>query len=274
MWYSIYIIIVIKVNQLMKLLCIGDVCSPAGVEKALEFIPKLKRQYGIDCTVVNGENSCEFNGITENEVSLLVSAGADVITGGNHTLRHKNIHPVLDENPFVLRPDNIKSDYGSGYAIVDKGNYKIAVINLLGQVYIDNPKAENPFLAADELIKRANEDGATVTVVDFHAEATSEKRALGFYLDGKVSALFGTHTHIQTSDIQILPNKTGYITDLGMTGPADSILGVEKDIIISRMRDGKTDKFRFAGGRCIISGCVFEIDIRTGRTLNAESFCI
>lgn len=258
----------------MKLLCIGDVCSPAGVDKALEFIPKLKKQYGIDCTVVNGENSSDFNGITENEVSLLVSAGADVITGGNHTLRHRSVHPVLDENPFVLRPDNIQSDYGSGYCIVDKGSYKIAVINLLGQVYIDNPKAENPFLAADKLIERAREDGATVTVVDFHAEATSEKRALGFYLDGKASAVFGTHTHIQTSDIQILPRKTGYITDLGMTGPADSVLGIEKDIIIARMRDGKTDKFRFAGGKCIISGCIFEIDQKTGHTLYAKSFCI
>ncbi|MBO4467668.1 MAG: TIGR00282 family metallophosphoesterase [Clostridia bacterium] len=258
----------------MKLLCIGDVCSPAGVETALHYIPELKKQYDIDCTVVNGENASVSNGLTASDASLLFSAGADVITGGNHTLRQKSLHTVLDENPFVLRPDNIKTEYGGGYALIDKGRYSVAVINLLGQVYIENPKAENPFLAADELINRAKNDGASVIVVDFHAEATSEKRALGFYLDGKVSAFFGTHTHVQTSDIQILPGKTGYVTDIGMTGPVDSVLGVKKDIIISRMRDKKTDKFEFADGKCMISGCVFEIDEKAGHTISVESFCI
>lgn len=258
----------------MRLLCIGDVCSPLGVEKALAYIPKLKKQYAVDCIVVNGENAAEKNGIEPADAALLFSAGADVITGGNHTLRQKSVHTLLDENPFLLRPDNIKSDYGSGYAVIDKGSYSVAVINLLGQVYIENPKAENPFLAADRLIERAKSDNAKVIIVDFHAEATSEKRALGFYLDGKASAVVGTHTHVQTSDIQILPFKTGYITDLGMTGPQDSVLGIKKDIIISRMRDGKTDKFVFADGKCIISGCVFEIDEKTGQTLKAESFCL
>lgn len=258
----------------MTALCIGDVCSPSGVDKALASIPKLKRKYAADCVIVNGENASALNGITENEASLLFSAGADVITGGNHTLRHKSFRTLLDENPFVLRPHNTNADHGSGYVIIDKGRYRVAVINLLGQCFIENPKAENPFTAADRLIAAAKEDNASVIIVDFHAEATSEKRALGFYLDGKVSALFGTHTHVQTSDIQILPGSTGYITDLGMTGPENSVLGIKKEIIIARMRDDIKDKFLFADGNCIISGCVFKIDERTGKTVGAESFCI
>ena len=258
----------------MKILCIGDICSEVGVNKALEFIPKLKKQYSADICIVNGENASEHNGITKSEVSLLFSAGADVITGGNHTLRHKSLHPVLDENPYVIRPHNINSDYGSGYALIDKGRYSVAVINLLGQVYITNPKAENPFLVADRLIQRAKSEGAAAIIVDIHAEATSEKRALGFYLDGKVSAVFGTHTHVQTSDIQILPKGTGYITDLGMTGPKDSVLGIKKEIIIDRMRNGATDKFFFSDGEGIISGCVFDIDEKTALTTDAVSFCL
>ncbi|MCQ2450805.1 MAG: TIGR00282 family metallophosphoesterase [Clostridia bacterium] len=257
----------------MRVLCIGDVCSPAGVQKALKYIPKIKKEKNCDCVIVNGENSSEHNAITENEVSLLFCAGADVITGGNHTLRQQSVHPVLDKNPFVLRPDNIKSDYGSGYCLLDKGRYQVAVINLLGQVYIENPKASNPFLCADTLIKQAKNDGAKIIIVDFHAEATSEKKALGFYLDGVVSAVFGTHTHIQTSDIGILEKGTGYITDLGMTGPENSVLGIKKEIIIDRFRDGKSDKFMFAEGECIISGCIFDIDEKTGLCINAESFC-
>lgn len=258
----------------MRILCIGDVCSDNGVQKSLTYIPKIKRDYGADCVIVNGENSDISNGITPESASLLFSAGADVITGGNHTLRHKILHPLLDENPFLLRPNNIKSDYGSGYALIDKGKYSIAVINLLGQIYIDNPKATNPFVDVDVLIDKAKKDNASAIIVDFHAEATSEKRALGFYLDGKVSAVFGTHTHVQTSDIQILEKGTGYITDIGMTGPKTSVLGVKKEIIISRLKDGTCDKFFFADGESIISGCIFDIDEKTGLCINAESFCI
>ncbi|MCQ2455257.1 MAG: TIGR00282 family metallophosphoesterase [Clostridia bacterium] len=258
----------------MRILCIGDVCSPSGVQKCLTDLPKLKKKYNADAIIVNGENSALGNGIDSDSASLLFSAGADVITGGNHTLRHQNFHRLLDENPYLLRPHNLPSEYGSGYVLVDMGKYSLAVINLIGKVYLENLKAKNPFLFADELVNRAKGDGANAIFVDFHAEATSEKRALAFYLDGKVSAVFGTHTHVQTSDAQILPKKTGYITDLGMTGPKDSVLGIKKEIIISRLKDNTSDKFIFSESDCIISGCFFKTDDKTGMTLSIESFCI
>lgn len=256
----------------MRVLCIGDVCAPCGTAFALEMIPKLKKEFMCSCVIVNGENSALGNGITKESADMLFSAGADIITGGNHTLRHKSFHEYLDENPYVLRPQNLPCDIGSGYALVDFGKYSLAVINLVGTVYLDNLKAENPFESALELLEKAKRDNATAVLVDFHAEATSEKRAMGFFLDGKVSAVFGTHTHVQTSDVQILPNKTGYITDLGMTGPKDSVLGVKKEIIISRLKDKKTDKFEFADKECMISGAVFDIDEKTGLCKEAFAF--
>lgn len=195
----------------------------------------------------------------------------DVITGGNHTFRRKEVYDFLDENPFILRPYNLHTaDYGRGYTLVDMGRVKIAVINLCGTVYLENQAADNPFLCADELLKRAEDDGADITVVDLHAEATSEKRALGLYLDGRASVVFGTHTHVQTADAQILPCGTGYITDLGMTGPKNSVLGVKSDIIISRFKDRTTDKFELADGECIINACVFDVDGYSGKTTAVE----
>lgn len=256
----------------MRVLTIGDVCSPLGVEALIKTLPKLKRRYSADAVIVNGENSALGNGITPKSAIDIFAAGADVITGGNHTLRRQEIYPLLDTNPFILRPHNIEADVGSGYCFLDMGRTSLAVINLSGQVYLDRVSASNPFLAADALIERAKADGAKHIFLDFHAEATSEKRAMGFYLDGLVTAVFGTHTHVQTSDAQVLPKGTGYITDLGMTGPEDSVLGVKKEIIINRLRDGDQSKFEFAAGRCILSGCLFETDEGSHRCLSAESF--
>ena len=254
----------------MRILCIGDVCAPCGTEALLKALPTLKKTLKADAVIVNGENSAEGNGISLWSSSVIFSAGADVITGGNHTLRHREIHEKLDENPFLLRPHNIDTPYGSGYCILDLGRVQIAVINLSGQIYLEKEKATNPFLAADELIEKAKSDGAKLIFVDFHAEATSEKRALGFYLDGKVTAVFGTHTHVQTNDAQVLPNGTGYITDLGMTGVEQSVLGVKKEIIINRLKSNDMSKFEFAEGECILNGCLFDVDINTGLCLSAE----
>lgn len=249
----------------------GDVCAPAGCEAALKFIPELKREYRIDFTVVNGENSAEGNGITPDSANLLFSAGADVITGGNHTLRRSEVFEMLDNNPCLLRPDNIEAEYGGGYVLCDLGKYRAAVINISGQVYLERSKPENAFLAAERLVASAKEDGAKYIFVDFHAEATSEKRAMGFFLDGKVSAVFGTHTHVQTADEQVLPGGTGYITDLGMTGVIDSVLGVKKEIIINRLKSGGgSEKFLQAAGKAMLCGCVFIIDDATGLSLSAE----
>lgn len=255
----------------VRVLCVGDVCAPAGCDAALRMIPELKREYGVELTIVNGENSASGNGITPESAGLLFSAGADVITGGNHTLRRNEVYEMLDGNPCLLRPHNIETEYGSGYVLFDLGRYRAAVINLSGQIYFDRIKPSNPFVAAEELISRAKEEGADFIFVDFHAEATSEKRAMGFFLDGKVSAVFGTHTHVQTADEQILPHGTGYITDLGMTGVIDSVLGVKKEIIVNRMRSGGgSEKFLQAEGKCMLNGCVFDIDGKTGLAVSVK----
>lgn len=255
----------------MKLLAVGDVCSPDGSTFALKMIPQIKREENIDFVIVNGENSAAGNGITPDSAELLFAAGADVITGGNHTLRRKEFYDMLDTNPFVLRPQNLKeAEAGSGYCLFDMGKCQAAVINLSGQIYLERVNADNPFKCVDELLDRAKQDEAKYIFVDFHAEATSEKRAMGFYLDGRVSAVFGTHTHVQTADAQVLPKGTGYITDLGMTGVINSVLGVQNDIIINRLKNNDMSRFLQASGDCMLNGCVFDIDENTGLTKHVK----
>ena len=253
----------------MKILAIGDVFGKSGCDFLLKKLPSLKKEYSIDLVIANGENSAEGNGILPGSAEMLFAAGVDVITGGNHSLRRREVYSMLDENPFLLRPANFpKSVPGSGMAYVDMGYTTVAVINVLGVVYLESLAC--PFETADKLISEAKNNGAKIIIVDFHAEATSEKRALGFHLDGKVSCVFGTHTHVQTSDEQILPNNTGYITDLGMTGVIDSVLGVDKNIIIQKMKDKLPVKFHNAVGECELNGCIFEIDKSTGFTTYIE----
>ena len=259
----------------MKILCVGDVCGSAGCDAVRRHLPEIKRNLGIDLTVINGENSADGNGITPESASSLFCWGADIITGGNHTLRRQEVYDLLDSNPNLLRPHNLpNAEYGSGYCLYDMGRVLVAVINLSGKIYLDSLGAENPFTAADELIDRAKSDGAKIIIADFHAEATSEKRALGLYLDGRVSVFFGTHTHIQTADEQILPLGTGYITDLGMTGPKHSVLGVRSDIIISRLKDKNMQKFELAEGECILNACVFTVDEKTAKVTDIKRIYI
>lgn len=249
----------------MKILAIGDVFGKSGCDFLLKKLPTLKKEHAIDLVIANGENSAEGNGILPSSAETLFAAGVDVITGGNHTLRRKEIFNMLEENEFLLRPANLPSSIpGKGITYVDLGYTIVAVINILGVVYLESLSC--PFETADKLINEAKQNGAKIIVVDFHAEATSEKRALGFYLDGKVSCIFGTHTHVQTSDEQILPNNTGYITDIGMTGVIDSVLGVEKNIIIQKMKDKLPVKFYGATGDCELNGCIFDVDKSTGFT--------
>lgn len=254
----------------MRLLAVGDVCGSIGCDEVKRVLPKLKREKNIDMTVINGENSADGNGILPESAESLFAFGADVITGGNHSLRRKQAYDYLDENEFVLRPHNLPEESGKGICFVDLGYTSAAVINLCGILYLEKLSAENPFKTADRLIDTARENGAKIIIVDFHAEATSEKRALALYLDGRVSAFFGTHTHVQTADEQILKNGTGYITDLGMTGPVDSVLGVKSEIIINRLKDGNPAKFELAEGECRLNGCIFDIDPKTGLTVGIE----
>ncbi|MBQ7740498.1 MAG: TIGR00282 family metallophosphoesterase [Eubacterium sp.] len=255
----------------MKVLTIGDIVSKQGCDYLNEMLPKLKREFSPDIVIANGENSAVGNGVLPSSARDIFSSGVDVITLGNHALKRPEIGDYLEENEFIIRPSNYhKNAPGRGMVILDKGRYTAAVINLQGAVYLDN--INNPFDAADEAVKQAEEAGAKIIIIDFHAEATSEKKALGFYLDGRVSALFGTHTHIQTADDQILPRGTGYITDIGMTGPYYSVLGVTPEKAIEKMRTNLPVRFSNPDGPCTIEGCVFEIDEKTGICVKTERF--
>ncbi len=262
-------------GEFLKILAVGDVCADGGCDILMKKLPQIKREYNIDLTVVNGENSADGNGISPKTAGLLLTAGADVITGGNHTLHRKDMRNYIDGAPLLLRPHNLPAGTeGTGYCLVDMGHTIVAVINLMGQVYMEKYEASNPFASADELVQRAKSDGADIILVDFHAETTSEKRAMGFYLDGRVTALFGTHTHVQTSDAQVLRKGTAYITDLGMTGPIHSVLGVSPDIIIDRFKNDAKGRFCSAEGACSLEGAIFTVDRKTGLAKSAEAIRI
>ena len=257
----------------MNILCIGDVVGKIGCEFLRKNLPAIKKHYGIDFCIVNGENSAEGNGISSASAEHIFTSGADVITGGNHTLRRSEIYEKLEENPFLLRPANYSfAVAGKGMSICDLGRVQVAVINVLGTVYMDS--LNSPFETCDKLIEEAKENGAKVIIVDFHAEATSEKRALGFYLDSKVTAIFGTHTHVQTNDAQILPGGTAYITDVGMTGVKQSVLGVKPEISIARIKDKLPLRYENAGGDAIMSGIIISLDssykVTDIKTINIE----
>ena len=259
----------------MRILTVGDVCGSIGCEYVRKVLPALKKDKNIDAVVINAENSADGNGTTKESAEYLLNLGADALTGGNHSLRRLEFYDFLDQSDCVLRPHNLGDDKsGKGYCLLDFGRTSVAVINLSGKIYLEKNGATCPFAAADELIEKAKQDGARIILVDFHAEATSEKRALGLYLDGKVSAFFGTHTHVQTADEQILQSGTGHITDLGMTGPIDSVLGVKKEIIINRLKANDMSKFQLADGKCSLNGCIFEIDNKTGKTVNIERISV
>ena len=256
----------------IKILCIGDVVSSEGCEFLRKKLPTFKAENNIDVCIVNGENSAVGNGMLPNSCGHIFTSGADFITGGNHSLKRREIFEYLDSSDNVIRPANYGDDvWGKGYGIIDKCSYKVGVINILGSTYMDS--IGNPFDIANECIEKLKEE-TNIIVVDFHAEATAEKKSLGFYLDGKVSAVYGTHTHVQTSDDVILENGTGYITDLGMTGPEISVLGVKKEIIIEKFRKGFTTMFETADTPCFMQGCIFTINKKTGKTVNIESVTV
>ncbi len=221
----------------MKLLAIGDVVSAAGCEHLRKALPDLKKYYGADFAIVNGENSAVGNGISPKSAEEIFNCGADIITLGNHALRRPKIYDYLDENTGLSALQTFIPPPPKRLAVIDLGQHtKAAVINIQATFYLETNK--NAFDCADEMIKKAQDEGCRIIIIDFHAEATSEKRAMGFYLDGRASAIFGTHTHVQTSDAQILPQGTGYITDLGMTGAVNSVLGIEPELAIQKMQTG------------------------------------
>jgi 2',3'-cyclic-nucleotide 2'-phosphodiesterase len=243
----------------MNILAIGDVVGTPGCDFLRKHLPRLKKQYDIDLCIVNGENSADGNGITPGSATHILTSGADVITTGNHVFRRREIYDYLDETPHVLRPANYPDGApGSGYYIVDTGRVQVCVVSIMGTVYLD--ALANPFMVMDEILGKV---GNAIVVVDFHAEATSEKKALGFYLDGRVAAVYGTHTHVQTADEQILPRGTGYMTDIGMTGPALSVLGVDPQLAVKRFVTKMPVKFLNATGPSALNGVVLCIDDKT-----------
>lgn len=255
----------------MNILAIGDVVGLSGCEFIRKHLPSLKKLKNIDFVIANGENSAEGNGITKFSAEHLFTSGVDFITTGNHVYRRREFYEMLDSSIFITRPANYyKENPGIGYQIVDMGYTRMAILNLLGTVYLEN--VENPFTCADRILNELSD--IKLKFVDFHAEATAEKRALAYYLDGRVTALFGTHTHVQTSDEQILPNGTGYITDLGMTGPYHSVLGVKPESAIEKMKTGMPGRFETAQGDAYLCGCIFQVDRSTGKTLEVERVMI
>ncbi|MCH5199044.1 MAG: YmdB family metallophosphoesterase [Oscillospiraceae bacterium] len=258
----------------MRVLFIGDVVSSSGCEFLRKTLPGFKRMQGIDFCVVNGENSAKGNGITLLSYEHILASGADMITGGNHTLRRPEFYGVLDDvYSSALRPFNLhRSAPGRGVAVLERKGLRLGVANLIGSVYMDY--AENPFDAADSICDYFNKENVKCFIIDFHAEATSEKRAMGFYVDGRAGALIGTHTHVQTADAQILPNGTAYITDAGMTGVISSVLGVTVNTATAKMKTGLPVRFEQAEGECSMNCVVVEMDEKTGRAVSIERFIL
>lgn len=255
----------------MKILFIGDVVGAPGREYLTKNLRKIKNNYNIDICIANGENSSHGNGASVSSANELYNAGVDVITMGNHTFK-RDMTEVFDEFPFVIRPINLPSSLpGNGSYIYDNGKTRLGVINAIGRIYMD--PCDSPFTAVSKEIANLKEECDAI-FVDFHAEATSEKGAMGYYLDGKVSAVIGTHTHIQTADEKILPKGTAFITDAGMTGPYTSILGVSKDVIVDRFVNFTNSKFEIAGGKVQFNGVVITVDEKTGLASGIERVCL
>ena len=247
----------------MNILAVGDIVGTIGVKELQQKLPKIKKEWKIDFCIVNGENAAEGMGITENNFKDIINAGADCVTMGNHTWGKKEIFKFIDDNR-IIRPANYpKGVCGKGYRVYEKQNKKIAVINALGRAEI-NILVENPFLEVKNIIDTIKQE-VDIIILDFHAEATAEKKAMGYFLDGEATIVFGTHTHVQTADAQILEKGTAYITDIGMTGPKNSIIGMDKDVALKRFLTALPEKYKIATGEAIFNACLFKVNDKTNK---------
>ena len=250
----------------LRVLAVGDVVGNPGMERIRKSLRRLIRKTGADFTVVNGENASVV-GLTPRQAEDILDAGADVITLGNHSFSKREIVPYLEDTDRILRPANYAPQTpGRGWAVYETRFGPIGVIDLIGRCNMDYGP-DNPFLLAEKLLKKLD---TRLILVELHAEATSEKLAMGYMLDGKVSAVWGTHTHVPTADIRVLPQGTGYITDMGMTGPRDSVLGIRPELSIARFRGDLPERYRWAEGETKLEGALFTIDAATGKCLKAE----
>ncbi len=241
----------------MRVLAVGDIVGKTGLNKLKEVLPKIISENKIDFVIVNGENAADGMGITEKMYRDILALNVNVVTMGNHTWGKKEIFSFIEENQ-IIRPANYPSNNpGKGYRIFECNNKKIAVINLIGRVTM-SILSENPFMIAKEIVNEIKND-VDIIIIDFHAEATAEKIALARYLDGDITILFGTHTHVQTADEDILPKGTAYITDIGMTGPKNSVIGMDIEASIKRFETSLPEKYKLADGSGKLNSVMFEI---------------
>lgn len=251
--------------MLINLLAVGDVVATAGLNCLKTILPKLKQEKKIDFCVVNGENTAIL-GLLPRQAEEIFDAGADVITMGNHTWGKRELVPYM-HTKGILRPANLPPQQpGMGWDVFETQFGQVAVIDLIGRCAMDYTP-DNPFLLVEKILPKLR---TKLIFVELHAEATSEKLAMGWMLDGRVSAVWGTHTHVQTADERILPGGTGYLTDLGMTGPRDSVLGIKPELSIQKFRGDLTRRYEPAPGPCKLEGCIFTIDTHSGRCTAAE----
>ena len=256
----------------MKILAVGDIVGESGVKKLKEELPRIKKEENIDFVITNGENSAGGMGINERNFNDILEAGTNVVTMGNHTWAKKDIFKFID-HPQILRPANYpKGVVGKGLGIYECKNKKIAVMNFMGRVDI-NILTENPLLLAKDMVNDL-QGKVDIIVIDFHAEATAEKIAMARYLDGKITCIFGTHTHVQTADEQILPEGTAYITDIGMTGPKNSVIGMNAEASIKRFETTLPEKYKLAEGECILNAVIFEINDNNNKVTNVKRIYI
>jgi len=252
----------------MRILFVGDVVGAPGRRIARLRLKALKRDVGADLTIVNGENAAGGAGLTTATAEELFAAGADVITTGNHVWDKREALGLLDREPRILRPANYpEGSPGAGWVVVPAAETEVAVLNLMGRVFM--PLVDDPFRAADRILDEIRSE-ARVVIVDFHAEATSEKMAFAWYLDGRVAAVLGTHTHVATADARILPGGTAFITDVGMTGPFDSVIGVKKEQAIERFRTSRSIPYETADGDVRLAAVRIDVDPVSGRALAIE----
>ncbi len=249
-----------------KVLAVGDVVGGPGMEQIRRHLRRLKRETGADFVVVNGENASVV-GITPSQAEDILDAGADAITLGNHSFSKREITPFLDESDRIVRPANYAPQVpGKGWTVLETRFGDVALIDLIGRCGMDYGP-DNPFLMIEKILRQVE---ARFILVEIHAEATSEKLAMGYLLDGRVSAVWGTHTHVPTADARVLPKGTGYVTDLGMTGPRDSVLGIQPELSIAKFRGDLPERYRWAGGPAKLEGVLFTLDSQTGKCLRAE----
>ena len=253
----------------LHILAIGDVVGPSALDCVASGLSALRDECRADLVIVNAENASEGNGLDAASAKRLLSSGADVLTTGNHVWKKRDLLPLLSDSERILRPANYPAACpGFGYTVYSAMGYRFLVINVLGNIYMDTA-LESPFAVIDRILAR-EEGRYDFAILDIHAEATSEKLALARCFDGRIHVVFGTHTHVPTADLQILPRGTGYITDLGMTGPENSILGVQSDIIIEKLRTQMPVRFQIAAGDIILGGACFALDTASGRIVGTE----